>query len=131
MRERGLVDTPSPARHGGCKKRPQPPRRLPSPWTRERDLDVAGSKFYLCLRPFKTGGRITQLTSIDAFPASRHVASRYAARGTAHATCVFQRHARLTMTLVSAHRRTKIVAGAADRMTQGRSRPRVSKDRRV
>src|SRR6266851_8084081 len=24
---------PSPARHGGCKKRPQPPRRLPSPWT--------------------------------------------------------------------------------------------------
>ncbi len=35
------------------------------------------------------------------------------------------------MTLVSAHQRTKIVAGAADRMTQGRSRPRVSKDRRV
>ena len=30
---------PSPARHGGCKKRPQPPRRLPSPWMdRERDL---------------------------------------------------------------------------------------------
>ncbi len=35
------------------------------------------------------------------------------------------------MTLVSANQRTKIVAGAADRMTQGRKRPRVSKDRRV
>src|SRR5260370_27436419 len=33
--------------------------------------------------------------------------------------------------LVSAHQRTKIVAGAADRMTQGRSRPQVSKDRPV
>ena len=34
------------------------------------------------------------------------------------------------MTLVSANQRTKIVAGAADRMTQGRSRPQVSKDRK-
>src|SRR5229473_1502083 len=29
---------PSPARHGGCKKRPQPPRRLPSPWPEAVDF---------------------------------------------------------------------------------------------
>src|SRR5712692_9641184 len=29
---------PSPARHGGCKKRRQPPRRLPSPWTEAVDF---------------------------------------------------------------------------------------------
>jgi hypothetical protein len=33
---------PSPARHGGCKKRQQPPRRLPSPATRARDFQRGG-----------------------------------------------------------------------------------------
>src|SRR6266849_8383783 len=35
---------PSPARHGGCKKRPQPPRRLPSPWTEAVDFLDLGAR---------------------------------------------------------------------------------------
>src|ERR1700730_2213390 len=35
---------PSPARHGGCKKRLQPPRRLPSPWTGRGILEVRTGK---------------------------------------------------------------------------------------
>src|SRR5712692_1324535 len=50
---------PSPARHGGCKKKSQPPRRLPSPTTeRARDLKRAltkqGQPLYPRARNLKT-----------------------------------------------------------------------------
>src|SRR6266852_2982580 len=57
---------PSPARHGGCKKRRQPPRRLPSPWTEAVDfLCFPQSRARQCSTFFaRSGPKIQKIDSL-------------------------------------------------------------------